>query len=56
MANKKQENDDSYFLQALHGVYKRIWTILFPHLIVILFKQRYINSVKSYKYLNNLIH
>ena len=56
MANKKQENDDSYFLQALHGVFKRIWTILLPHLIVILFKQRYISSVKSCTYLNNLIH
>ena len=47
-----KKNGDSDFLQALYSVYKIIMTILFPYLLVNLFKQRYISSVKSYKYLN----
>ena len=37
------------------SLYKKISTILFPYLLVYLFKQRYISFVKSCKYLNKLI-
>ena len=47
-------NDDSDFLQALYSVYKN-YDILFQCLLVNLFKQKYISSVKSYQYLNKLI-
>ena len=43
-------NDDE-----LYTVYKNIRTILFPYLLANLFKERYISSVKSYKYLNKFI-
>ena len=45
------ENDDSDFLQALYSAYKN----LFLYLLVNLVKERYIRSVKSYKYLNKLL-
>ena len=40
-------SDDSDFLQALCNVYKKISTILFPYLVVNLFKQRYISSINK---------
>ena len=46
------ENDDSDFLQAF-TVYIKIRQIVFPYLLIN--KERYISSVKSYKYLNKLI-
>ena len=52
MAKNEWENDDSHFLQALHSVYKRIWTILFPYLLAILFKQRYISTSVLLKVIN----
>ena len=42
-ATNKWVNDDSDILRALYIVYKKIMTILFPYLLVNLFKQRYIN-------------
>ena len=39
----------------LFTVYIKIRTICFPYLLVNLFKERYISSVKSCKYLNKLI-
>ena len=40
----------------LYAVYiKKNMTILFPYLLVNMFKQRYITYVKSYKYLNKSI-
>ena len=55
LAKNKWENYDSDFLQDLASIYKKIRTILFPCLLVNLFKQRYISSVKSYKYLNKFL-
>ena len=49
------ENDHSNKLGALYGGYKKIRTILFPYLLVNLFKQRCTKSVKSYKYLKKFI-
>ena len=49
------ESDDCDILQALYSVFKKIRTILFPYLLVNLFKQWYISSVRSYKYLNKFI-
>ena len=54
-AKNEWGNDDFDFLQALYSVYKKIGTILFPYILVNLFKQRCISSVKSYKYLNKFI-
>ena len=48
-------NDDSDIHRVLYGVYENIRTILFPYLVVNLFKHRCISSVKSYKYLNKFI-
>ena len=48
------KNNDSDFLRALYSVCKKIRTIIFPCLLVNLLKQRYISSIKSYKYLNKL--
>ena len=42
-AMNEWKNDDSEILWALYSVYKKIRTILFPYLLVYLFKQRYIN-------------
>ena len=52
MATNEQENDASNILQTLYSVYKKIRTILFPCLLVNLFKQRCISSVKSYVWSN----
>ena len=54
-AKNEQENNENDFLQALYGVYKKIRAILFLCLLVHLSEQRYTSSVKSHKYLNNLI-
>ena len=45
-AKNEWENYDYDFLQDLDRIYKKIRTIIFPHLRVNLFKQRYISSVK----------
>ena len=55
VAMNEWENDGSDILRALYSVYEKITTILSPYLLVNLFKQRYISSVKSYKYLNKFI-
>ena len=44
-AKNEWENDDSNFLQALYRVYN-IRAVLFPYLLVNLFKGKYISSVK----------
>ena len=49
------ENDGSDILQALYSVYEKIRTALFLYLLVSLFKQRYISSVKICKYLNKFM-
>ena len=54
-ARNEWRNDDSNILRALYSVHNKIRTIVFPHLLVNMFKQRYISSVKSYKYLNKFI-
>ena len=54
MANNKWENY-SDFLPALRIVYKKLGHFFFHALLANLFKQRYISSVTSYKYLNKLI-
>ena len=46
-AMNEWENDDSDKRQALYSGYKKIKAIYFPYLLVNLFKQRYIKSVKS---------
>ena len=46
------ENDDFDFLLVFYSVYKTF----FPHnFLTSLFKQRYISSIASYKYLDKLI-
>ena len=55
MANYEWENDDSNFLVALYSVYKKLGQFFFHTLLANLFKQRYVSSVTSYKYLNKLI-
>ena len=52
MAKNEWESDGSDFFKS---VYEKIRVMLFPYLLVYLFKQRCISSVKSYKYLNKLI-
>ena len=42
-------------LWALYSVYEKIRTILIQFLLIKLFKQSYISSVKRYKYLNKFI-
>ena len=42
-ATNEYVNDDSDILRALYSVYKKIMTILFPYLLLNLFKQRYIS-------------
>ena len=46
-AKNEWENDGSDFLQALYNVYKKLRTILFPCLLINLFKERYVSSVIS---------
>ena len=55
-AKNKWENDDSDFLVALYSVYKKLRQFFFHTLLLNLFKQRYIRSVKSYEHLNKLIN
>ena len=55
MAKKEWGNFDSDLFRALYSVYKKIRIILLSYLLIDLFRQRYISSVKSYKYLNKLI-
>ena len=54
-AKNEWKGDDPEFLWALCSVYKRMRTILFPCLLVNLFKLRYISSVKSYKFLSKSV-
>ena len=51
----KWENDFN-FLPALYIPYKKLGQLFFHTLLSNLFKQRYISSVTSYKYLNKLIN
>ena len=44
-ATNEWENDNSDIFQALYSVYKKIRIIIFPYLLVNLFKQRYVSSV-----------
>ena len=44
-----------FFELYKYSLCKKIRTILFPYLLVNLLKQRYISSVKSYKYFNKFI-
>ena len=55
MAKNEWENEDSDFLVALYSVYKKLGQFLFHTSLSNLFKQKYISSVTSYKYLNKLI-
>ena len=48
-AMNEWENDESEILWSSYIVYKKIKTILFLYLLVNLFKQRCISSIKSYK-------
>ena len=50
----KWENDFN-FLPALYIVYKKLGQLFLHTLLSNLFEQRYVSSVTSYKYLNNLI-
>ena len=54
-AKNEWENDDPDFLLALYSVNKKLGQFFFRTLLANLFKQRYISSVTSYKYLNKLI-
>ena len=54
-AKNELENDNSDFLGASYSVYKKLGQFFFHTWPFNLIKQRYINSVKSYKYLNKLI-
>ena len=54
-AKNEWENDDSDFLPALYSVYKKLGQFFFHTLLANFFKQIYISSVTSYKYLNKLI-
>ena len=49
-AMNEWENDEFDILWSSYIVYKKIKTILFLYLLVNLFKQRCISSIKSYKY------
>ena len=55
LAMNEWENDGSDIIWALYSVYKEIRTIFSSYLLAILFKERYIISVKSYKYFNKFI-
>ena len=54
-AKNEWENDESNFLVALYSIYKKLGQFFFDTLLTNLFKQRYIRSATSYKYLNKLI-
>ena len=52
---KNEWESDSDFLPALYIVYIKLGQFFFHTVLANLFKQRYISSVTSYKYLNKLI-
>ena len=52
---KTEWQNNSDFLPALYIVCKKLEQFFFQTLLANLFKQRYISSVTSYKYLNKLI-
>ena len=52
---KNEWGNDSDFLPALYIVYKKLGQFFFYTSLANLFKQRYISSFTSYKYLNKLI-
>ena len=52
---KNDWENDSDFLPALYILCKRLGQFFFHALLANLFKQRYISSVTSYKYLDKLI-
>ena len=54
-AKNEWQNNDSDFLLAFYSVCKKLGQFFFHTLLANLFKQRYISSVTSYKYLNKLI-
>ena len=54
-AKNELESDGSDFLWVLYSIWKKIRTIFFPYWLIELFKERFISSVKSYKYLNKLM-
>ena len=47
--------NDSDFLPTLYIVYKKLRQFIFHTLLVNVFKQKCISSIRSYKYLNRLI-
>ena len=54
ITNKKATNNelvnwDSDFLQALYSIYKKLGQF-FSYIVINLFKERFISSVKKYKY------
>ena len=53
-AKNELKNDDSDFLWTLYGYIQNL-NNFFPQWLVELFKERFISSVKSYKYLSKLI-
>ena len=52
---KNEWKNDSDFLPALYIAYKKLGQFFFHNLLANVFKQRYICSFTSYKYLNKLI-
>ena len=52
---KNEWENGSDFLPALNIVYKKLRQFFSHTLLADLFRQRYISSVTSYKYLNKLI-
>ena len=50
------KKDGPNFLLALYSVSKKLGQLFFHTLLANLFKQRYIGSAKSYKYLSKLIN
>ena len=53
--NNERETDYSDFLWALYNLYKKIRKIILSYVVLNVFKERYISSVKSDKYLNKLV-
>ena len=53
MTKNEWENDSDFF-QPLYIEYKKLGQFFFHTLLANLFKQRYISSVTSYKYLSKL--
>ena len=56
VAKNEWENDDTDFLQALCSVYKKLGQLFFhTYWLTYIIKERYISSVKNYKYFNKVI-